>query len=269
MAITTRWWWVRHAPVINSRPELYGHKDLDCTLADEAALARLAEWLPADAVWVTSHLKRAIATAEAVRARMVERGLAERGTNQTGARMVERGLAERGTDQTGARMTARAGEAAAGRDEGRAAPALPEPIVDRAFAEQNFGDWEGLSFDELKDWLGAGFEAFWKAPAKVAAPAGESFADVIARVADGVARVNEAHAGRNIVAVAHGGSIRAALAHALSLDPDAALTFRIDNLSLTVIEHIRPDTGTFERGARTTWRVASVNAGLNNGVKEW
>jgi len=252
MAITTRWWWVRHAPVINSRPELYGHKDLDCTLADEAALARLAEWLPGDAVWVTSHLKRAIATAEAVRARMVERGLAERGTNQTGAR-----------------MTARAGEAAADRDEGRAAPALAEPIVDRAFAEQNFGDWEGLSFDELKDWLGAGFEAFWKAPAKVAAPAGESFADVIARVAEGVARVNEAHAGRNIVAVAHGGSIRAALAHALSLDPDAALTFRIDNLSLTVIEHIRPDTGTFERGARTTWRVASVNAGLNNGVKEW
>lgn len=233
MALTTRWWWVRHAPVINSRPELYGHKDLDCTLADEAALARLAEWLPKDAVWVTSHLKRAIATAEAVRAR----------------------IAERGTDRTG--------------DAQRAAPHLPEPIVDRAFAEQNFGDWEGLSFDELKDWLGDGFEAFWKAPAKVAAPKGESFADVIARVADGVARINAAHGGRNIVAVAHGGSIRAALAHALALDPDAALTFRIDNLSLTVIEHMRPEGDGFERGARTTWRVASVNAGLNNGVKEW
>jgi alpha-ribazole phosphatase len=222
MAVTTRWWWVRHAPVINSRPELYGHKDLDCTLEDEASIAMVAEWLPADAVWVTSHLKRAICTADAVRNRMAAR-----------------------------------------------APNQPAPIIEPAFAEQNFGDWEGLSFDELKDWLGLGFEAFWKAPAKVAAPAGESFVDVIARVADGIARINAAHAGRDIVAVAHGGSIRAALAHALSLDADAALTFRIDNLSLTVIEHIQPSTAAPERGARTTWRVASVNSGLRKGVKEW
>jgi broad specificity phosphatase PhoE len=224
MAITTRWWWVRHAPVINSRQELYGYKDLDCTLEDEAGIGYLARSLPADAVWVTSHLKRAICTADAVRAHML------RGAN-------------------GATLT--------------------EPIVDRAFAEQNFGDWEGLSFDELRDWLGAGFESFWKAPARVAAPSGESFADVIERVAAGVARVTAMHAGRDIVAVAHGGSIRAALAHALSLNPDAALTFRIDNLSLTVIEHFQPSTAAPERGARTTWRVASVNTGIRNGVKEW
>jgi alpha-ribazole phosphatase len=222
MAVTTRWWWVRHAPVINGRPELYGHKDLDCTLEDEAGIAQLAAWLPADAVWVTSHLKRAICTAEAVRQK----------------------------------MPARSAD-------------LQAPIVDPAFAEQNFGDWEGLSFDELRAWLGDGFDTFWKAPAKVAAPRGESFADVIERVAGGIARVTAAHAGRDIVAVAHGGSIRAALAHALSLDPDAALTFRIDNLSLTVIEHMRPSTDKPERGARTTWRVAAVNSGLRNGVKEW
>ena len=65
MAITTRWWWIRHAPVINTRQELYGHKDLDCHLSDEEALAALADWLPSDTVWVTSHLKRAIATANA------------------------------------------------------------------------------------------------------------------------------------------------------------------------------------------------------------
>ncbi|MGE5538412.1 MAG: histidine phosphatase family protein [Gemmatimonas sp.] len=219
MAIVTRWWWVRHAPVINGRPELYGHKDLDCRLDDEESLAHLAEWLPDDAVWVTSHLKRAICTADALRSKMGER-----------------------------------------------AADLPAPIVDPAFAEQHFGDWEGMSFDELRDWMGTGFEAFWKAPAKVAAPKGESFADVIDRVAEGVARVTSAHAGRDIVAVAHGGSIRAALAHALALDPDAALTFRIDNLSLTVIEHITPEGAGFERGARTTWRVTAVN-GARRGTK--
>ena len=218
MAVTTRWWWIRHAPVINSRPELYGHKDLDCTLEDEASIAALAEWIPHDAVWVTSHLRRSICTAEAVRKRL------------------------------------------AGRN-----PSLVEPIVDPAFAEQHFGIWEGMTFDELRDHLGEGFEAFWKAPAKVAAPSGESFVDVISRVADGVARVTAAHSGRDIVAVAHGGSIRAALAHALALDPDAALTFRIDNLSLTVIEHIQPSSAEPERGARTAWRVTAVNTSRRGG----
>jgi alpha-ribazole phosphatase len=220
MAITTRWWWVRHAPVINGRPELYGHKDLDCTLEDEASIAALAGWLPADAVWVTSHLKRAICTAEAIRAQLAVR-----------------------------------------------APNLPEPIVDPAFAEQHFGSWEGLSFDELRDDLGDRFEAFWKAPARIPAPSGESFVDVIDRVAGGVARITAGHKGRDIVAVAHGGSIRAALAHALALDPDAALTFRIDNLSLTVIEHIAPEGEGFERGARTTWRVIAVNTFHRGGLQ--
>ena len=222
MAITTRWWWVRHAPVINARQELYGHKDLDCRLDDEATIATLADWLPHDAIWVTSHLKRAIATANAVRDQMVSRQLK-----------------------------------------------FLDPIIEPAFAEQHFGDWEGMSFDELRDSLGDSFKAFWKAPATVAAPAGESFVDVIKRVADGIARITDVHAGRDIITVAHSGSIRAALAHALTLDPDAALTFRIDNLSLTVIEHVQPTSVEPERGARTTWRVASVNASRRNGVKNF
>jgi broad specificity phosphatase PhoE len=221
MAITTRWWWIRHAPVINVRQELYGHKDLDCHLSDQDALAALAAWLPHDAVWVTSHLKRAIATAAAVRDRM---------SSQKSAFIA--------------------------------------PIIEPAFAEQHFGDWEGMSFEELQDSLGDAFKTFWKAPATVPAPSGESFVDVIKRVGDGIARITAGHAGRNIVSVAHSGSIRAALAHALTLDPNSALTFRIDNLSLTVIEHVQPTSTEPERGARTTWRVASVNASRLNGTKK-
>jgi broad specificity phosphatase PhoE len=54
--------------------------------------------------------------------------------------------------------------------------------------------------------------------------------------------------GQDIVIVAHGGSIRAALSHAMGLSPDQALVFSIKNLSLTRIEKHRLD-----------WRVASVN----------
>ncbi|RYI98831.1 MAG: hypothetical protein EON47_18475, partial [Acetobacteraceae bacterium] len=57
-----------------------------------------------------------------------------------------------------------------------------------------------------------------------------------------------AHAGEDIVIVAHGGSIRAALAHALGLTGHQALAFSIRNLGVTRLERVASD-----------WRVAAVN----------
>ncbi len=94
---------------------------------------------------------------------------------------------------------------------------------------------------------------FWLAPAHEAAPGGESFVEVMQRVSRAVTRLTREHAGRDIVAVTHGGTIRAALAHALGLDPEAALAFTIDNLSLTRLDHIDgPGNG-------HGWRVGPVN----------
>ncbi|HUC61889.1 MAG TPA: histidine phosphatase family protein [Alphaproteobacteria bacterium] len=128
---------------------------------------------------------------------------------------------------------------------------LPEPIVEPAFAEQNFGVLQGRVrqevFKDNPDWRG-----FWLAPARTAPTGGESFVDVIARVRPAIARLNEAHGGRDIVAVAHGGTIRAALALALALEPETALAFVADNLSLTRLDHI-------VQGGNEAWRVEAVN----------
>ncbi len=127
----------------------------------------------------------------------------------------------------------------------------PDPIIEPALAEQDFGDWQGQVRAEIyarnPDW-----RRFWLAPARMAPPRGESFVDVIARVDPAIRRFTREHAGGDIVAVAHGGTIRAALAIALKLDPDVALAFSCDNLSLTRIDHIaRPDG--------EAWRIAAVN----------
>ena len=61
------------------------------------------------------------------------------------------------------------------------------------------------------------------------------------------------HAGRDIIAVAHGGTIRAALALALDLAPEAALAFTIENCSVTRIDHIDGP------GMGHGWRVVTVN----------
>ena len=90
-------------------------------------------------------------------------------------------------------------------------------------------------------------------------PEGESFNDLVERVGEAVHRVTRAFAGSNIVAVAHGGTIRAALAATLELDPEKALVFAVQNLSMTRIDHFEGDESNPD-GVGGNWRVAFVNA---------
>ena len=62
---TTRFWWVRHAPVA-SGGRIYGQLDLSCDCSDTPLFAGLAAQLPRNAVWVTSDLRRTHQTAAAI-----------------------------------------------------------------------------------------------------------------------------------------------------------------------------------------------------------
>ena len=130
-----------------------------------------------------------------------------------------------------------------------------QPAIEHDLAEQHFGEWQGLPRKEVyanqSRWPG-----FWLAPADHAPPGGESFAQVVARVTPAIERLTASHAGRDIVAVAHGGTIRAALALALGLTPAAALAFSIDTISLTRLDHIAGPDG-------AAWRVVAVNQAAN------
>jgi alpha-ribazole phosphatase len=114
--------------------------------------------------------------------------------------------------------------------------------------EQSLGDWQGLPHAELPARLTLPQHAFWPLAGYETPPNGESMADVIARVGTTMERLAAAHLGADVVAVAHGGSIRAAVAHALRIGPDNALHLSIQNLSLTRLER-------YPEG----WRVACVN----------
>jgi alpha-ribazole phosphatase len=128
----------------------------------------------------------------------------------------------------------------------------PGVIVERDLAEQSFGDWHGM-YTDLTEMQADAYHRFWLAPANEAPPGGESFVNVMERVSRTIRRLNEEHAARDIIAVTHGGAIRAALAEALDLSPEAALAFSIDNLSLTRIERFDGP------GVGHGWRVATVN----------
>ena len=122
-------------------------------------------------------------------------------------------------------------------------PRLPD---DPDLREIHFGAWEMQGFDSVAD--PAELRAFWERPGALRAPGGESWDDLAARVGRAVARLRAAHPGRDIVAVAHMGTILTQVQAARGASAYEVLAQTIDNLSVTELHW--QDSG---------WRAAAVN----------
>jgi broad specificity phosphatase PhoE len=138
---------------------------------------------------------------------------------------------------------------------GHAGYELPDLVVEPELREQGFGGWHGRAHSEHDATRTDPFVGIWNCAPEETPPGGESFVALMHRTADAVERLTREHRGRDIVCVAHGGTIRAALALALDLSPAAALAFTIENVSLTRIDRIHAAPP----GA-PGWRVRRVNA---------
>jgi alpha-ribazole phosphatase len=199
-AVTTRWWWVRHAPVREDDGCIYGQKDLGCDTSDRVVFTAVGKILPRDAVWYASHLKRTHQTAEAIWA-----------------------------------------------------AGFPRPATmqhEAALAEQHLGQWQGMNRAAFLASLPAG--SHWFADIDEPAPGGESFMDLYRRVSAAIERITIEQGGKDVIAVAHGGTIKAAVGLALGGQPEKGLAFDIDNCSVTRLDHIAG-------GGRSVWRLPMVN----------
>ncbi len=105
------------------------------------------------------------------------------------------------------------------------------PIVEPSFAEQHFGDWQELSWDDIGS---TEAEAFWQDPVENIPPGGESFAAMAARVRAAIRKWDvQADQVNDIIVVAHAGPIRAAASFAQNMPLADALALDIAPLSLT------------------------------------
>ena len=77
----------------------------------------------------------------------------------------------------------------------------------------------------------------WFADINEPPPGGESFMDLYNRTRGAIERINAEQAGRDVIAVAHGGTIKAAVGLALGDLPETGLAFDIDNCSVTRLDH--------------------------------
>src|ERR1700675_5067430 len=81
----------------------------------------------------------------------------------------------------------------------------------------------------------------WFAAIDEPAPGGERFMDLYNRVCGAIMRINAEQAGRDVIVVAHGGTIKAAVGLALGGQPEKGLAFALDNCSVTRLDHIASD----------------------------
>ena len=113
-----------------------------------------------------------------------------------------------------------------------------EPVADDALREIDFGELEGLTYEEIEAERPEVFRAWMERPTSVRFPGGESFADLRARVLGAVGAIRDRHAGEVAAVVAHGGVIRVVLADALGLVDGAV--FRLDQAygGLSVVDWV-------------------------------
>ena len=103
----------------------------------------------------------------------------------------------------------------------------------RELREINFGEWDGLTADEIAARCPDLATAYWSDPFTFAPPGGETWQSVTERVVNFTNRMTSRHAGRNIVAVAHFGVILTQVQRATCVSDANILGKRIDYLSVS------------------------------------
>ena len=121
------------------------------------------------------------------------------------------------------------------------------PIVHRRdLREKSFGEWEGITYEELRLRYPAMLEELFDEKPAFAPPGGESDLELFARAAGAAARIARRHAGTdgNILVVSHGGTLRAMMVSMLGLPVESMWRFRLSNTGLSIIT-------TFDEGGAT------------------
>lgn len=188
----TTLWLVRHGPT--HERTMTGWRDVPADLSDRAALGRLSDYLPDAALIVSSDLRRAATTADAIAA-----------------------------DRT----------------------RLPD---DKALREIDFGAWDGLHHTQVSARDPVLSRRFWEEPGDLAAPDGESWNAVTARVARAIDGLMATHAPAHLIVVAHMGVIMSQIPRATGQTAYAAMAHRIDPLSVTDMTLTRHG-----------WRIGRIN----------
>jgi alpha-ribazole phosphatase len=113
-----------------------------------------------------------------------------------------------------------------------------EVRVDPGLRELDFGELEGRTYDEIASSMPELYTAWMTQPTRVRFPGGESYADLERRALRAVEALRGELDGKAIVAVTHGGIVRALLADVLGIPDDRIFRIAVDPASISIVDWI-------------------------------
>jgi len=141
-------------------------------------------------------------------------------------------------------------------------------VEEPAFAEMEFGTWDGLTFEEVRARRPDELEA-WLGSLDVAAGGGESFREVEKRVRDGLSRVLESHAGGTVVVVSHVTPIKIMVADALDAPLSAVFRMELSTASVSVVSFFEESGSSGIRGSLRLYNAQPPGAGQMLDPQRW
>ncbi len=111
-------------------------------------------------------------------------------------------------------------------------------LVEPAFAEYDFGDWDGKKYEEVMEKESDQVKQFFENPFSCTPPNAEHFSDFHQRVVDAWNVTSQHFSGKSVLIVTHGGVIMSVIAHVLGVDRVHG-RIEVDYASFT---RIRPGT---------------------------
>ncbi len=113
---------------------------------------------------------------------------------------------------------------------------LPVSLVP-ALREIKFGDWEGLTYEQITaQWPGM-LGKLWSTPDELQIPGGESFQQLKERAYTAVEKIVTDHPEQTVAIVAHGGTIGTILCAMLDIHLNHVWSIRQDNTAVNIIEY--------------------------------
>lgn len=118
---------------------------------------------------------------------------------------------------------------------------LPVQVTEQ-LREINFGEWEGLTYQEIMEKYKDLASEWYQYPGKVRLPGGENFEELKGRAYSAALDLMYQNDPGTIIVVAHGGTIRAIICGILDIDLNHAFQIRQDNTALNIIDY-HPENG--------------------------
>jgi len=108
-----------------------------------------------------------------------------------------------------------------------------EPHADTRWRELSFGDWEGMTYEEMSAHSPELFDAWMKDSLTVSTPNGETQRQLAERVQTAFNELKANHKDETVLVVGHSGSMQTLLALTLGVDLSRYWQFRVSQTSLS------------------------------------